>query len=120
MRAPATDLPVEKHHKVFRWKDFYDEETETLKNINSPYPVKVRKKVHFLPALRFAWPELLFDYVSYLSLKLVELIYTSLLFIYQVINCIEQVICAGGRTFFGTKSSTFTSYIFRLRGKNKC
>eukprot|EP00510_Aplanochytrium_minuta_P003748 CAMPEP_0184007012 /NCGR_PEP_ID=MMETSP0954-20121128/1063_1 /TAXON_ID=627963 /ORGANISM="Aplanochytrium sp, Strain PBS07" /LENGTH=500 /DNA_ID=CAMNT_0026285727 /DNA_START=168 /DNA_END=1670 /DNA_ORIENTATION=- len=31
-------------------------------------------------------------------------------------GCIEQVICAMGRTFFGTLESTFTSYIFRLRG----
>ena len=34
----------------------------------------------------------------------------------KVIGLIEQVICAGGRTFFGTKHSTFSSYIFRLRG----
>lgn len=31
-------------------------------------------------------------------------------------GCIEQVICALGRIFFGTLESTFTSYIFRLRG----
>jgi hypothetical protein len=29
---------------------------------------------------------------------------------------VEQVICAGGRTFVGTTHSTFTSYIMRLRG----
>jgi len=29
---------------------------------------------------------------------------------------IEQVICAGGRRFFGTRLSTFTGYIYRLRG----
>lgn len=31
-------------------------------------------------------------------------------------GCIEQVICAMGRRFFGTKESTFSSYIVRLRG----
>ena len=31
-------------------------------------------------------------------------------------GCIEQVICALGRVFVGTIESTFTSYIFRLRG----
>ena len=31
-------------------------------------------------------------------------------------GCIEQVICAGARFFAGTLESTFTSYIFRLRG----
>lgn len=31
-------------------------------------------------------------------------------------GCIEQVVCANGRIFFGTLESTFTSYIFRLRG----
>mmetsp|Transcript_32003 Transcript_32003/g.39418 ORF Transcript_32003/g.39418 Transcript_32003/m.39418 type:complete len:130 (+) Transcript_32003:609-998(+) len=31
-------------------------------------------------------------------------------------GCIEQVICAMGRSFFGTLESTFSSYIFRLRG----
>jgi len=34
----------------------------------------------------------------------------------KLIGCIEQVICAGGRHFFGTKASTFSAYIFRLRG----
>lgn len=34
----------------------------------------------------------------------------------KVIGCVEQIICAGGRRFFGTRSSTFTSYIFRIRG----
>jgi len=34
----------------------------------------------------------------------------------KVINIIEQTICAGGRRFFGTQKSTFTSYIFRMRG----
>ena len=29
---------------------------------------------------------------------------------------IEQLVCAGGRVFFGTHSSTFTAYIQRLRG----
>jgi hypothetical protein len=31
-------------------------------------------------------------------------------------GCIEQVICALGRAFMGTLESTFTTYIFRLRG----
>ena len=31
-------------------------------------------------------------------------------------GCIEQVVCAMGRTFSGTLESTFSSYIFRLRG----
>mmetsp|Transcript_22975 Transcript_22975/g.50057 ORF Transcript_22975/g.50057 Transcript_22975/m.50057 type:complete len:521 (-) Transcript_22975:1446-3008(-) len=31
-------------------------------------------------------------------------------------GCIEQVICALGRVFAGTLESTFSSYIFRLRG----
>jgi len=34
----------------------------------------------------------------------------------KVVNIIEQTICAGGRRFFGTQKSTFTSYIFRIRG----
>lgn len=34
----------------------------------------------------------------------------------KLIGCIEQVICAGGRTFMGTLESTYTTYIFRLRG----
>jgi len=34
----------------------------------------------------------------------------------KVINILEQTICAGGRRFFGTQKSTFTSYIFRMRG----
>lgn len=34
----------------------------------------------------------------------------------KVINILEQTICAGGRTFFGTQKSTFSSYIFRMRG----
>ncbi len=34
----------------------------------------------------------------------------------KLIGCIEQVICSGGRAFMGTLESTFTSYIFRLRG----
>jgi hypothetical protein len=34
----------------------------------------------------------------------------------KLIGCIEQVICAMGRRFFGTKESTFTSYITRIRG----
>jgi len=29
-------------------------------------------------------------------------------------GCIEQIICACGRLFFGTKASTFSSYIYRL------
>lgn len=29
-------------------------------------------------------------------------------------GCIEQVICSCGRVFFGTKASTFSSYIYRL------
>ena len=29
---------------------------------------------------------------------------------------VEQLVCAAGRRFAGTPSSTFTSYIFRLRG----
>ena len=31
-------------------------------------------------------------------------------------GCIEQIICAGARVFAGTLESTFSSYIFRLRG----
>jgi len=34
----------------------------------------------------------------------------------KLIGCIEQVICSGGRVFAGTLESTYTSYIFRLRG----
>jgi len=34
----------------------------------------------------------------------------------KVINIIEQTICTGGRLFFGTQKSTFSSYIFRMRG----
>merc|ERR1740124_1113857 len=34
----------------------------------------------------------------------------------KLVGCIEQIICTGGRRFFGTQASTFTSYIFRLRG----
>ena len=34
----------------------------------------------------------------------------------KLIGCIEQVICAGARIFFGTRRSTFTAYITRLRG----
>lgn len=34
----------------------------------------------------------------------------------KLIGCIEQVICAGARAFMGTLESTYTSYIFRLRG----
>jgi len=34
----------------------------------------------------------------------------------KLIGMIEQVICAGGRRFFGTRLSTFTGYIYRLRG----
>jgi len=34
----------------------------------------------------------------------------------KLIGCIEQVICAGARIFFGTRSSTFSAYITRLRG----
>ncbi|KAH9260573.1 hypothetical protein BASA81_001040 [Batrachochytrium salamandrivorans] len=34
----------------------------------------------------------------------------------KLIGCIEQVICSGGRAFMGTLESTYTSYIFRLRG----
>lgn len=37
----------------------------------------------------------------------------------KLIGCIEQVICAGGRAFMGTLESTYTSYIFRLRGHIK-
>ena len=34
----------------------------------------------------------------------------------KLIGCIEQVICSGGRMFAGTLESTYTTYIFRLRG----
>jgi len=34
----------------------------------------------------------------------------------KLVGCIEQVICAGARIFFGTRRSTFTAYITRLRG----
>jgi hypothetical protein len=34
----------------------------------------------------------------------------------KLIGCIEQVICSGGRAFMGTLESTYTAYIFRLRG----
>lgn len=34
----------------------------------------------------------------------------------KLVGPIEQVICAGGRIFFGTGTSTFSSYIYRLRG----
>ena len=34
-------------------------------------------------------------------------------------GCIEQVICSGARFFAGTLESTFTSYIFRIRGYTK-
>lgn len=34
----------------------------------------------------------------------------------KLIGCIEQVICSGSRAFMGTLESTYTSYIFRLRG----
>jgi hypothetical protein len=33
----------------------------------------------------------------------------------RLIGPVEQVICAGGRVFFGTWRSTFTNHIFRLR-----
>ena len=29
---------------------------------------------------------------------------------------VEQMVCAGARRFFGTRQSSFTAYIFRLRG----
>ena len=35
----------------------------------------------------------------------------------KLVGCIEQAICAMGRAFFGTKESTFSSYIVRLRGE---
>merc|ERR1712118_369037 len=34
----------------------------------------------------------------------------------KLIGCIEQAICAAARRFFGTKHSTFSQYVFRLRG----
>jgi len=34
----------------------------------------------------------------------------------KLVGCIEQVICAMGRAFMGTLESTYTGYIFRLRG----
>ena len=34
----------------------------------------------------------------------------------KLVGCIEQAICAAGRRFFGTKHSTFSQYVFRLRG----
>jgi hypothetical protein len=35
------------------------------------------------------------------------------------IACVEQLICAFGETFIGTKLSTFSGYITRLRGYNR-
>ena len=32
------------------------------------------------------------------------------------LGIVEQIICAGGRIFFGTGHSTFSSFIYRLRG----
>jgi hypothetical protein len=34
----------------------------------------------------------------------------------RYVGMIEQIVCAGGRRFFGTAMSSFTSYIYRLRG----
>lgn len=34
----------------------------------------------------------------------------------KLMGMVEQVICAGGRVFVGTRHSTFTQYIHRLRG----
>ena len=36
--------------------------------------------------------------------------------LHKLEGMIEQAICAAGRRFFGTPSSTYSSYIFRLRG----
>merc|ERR1712228_806579 len=34
----------------------------------------------------------------------------------KIAGLVEMAICAGGRIFFGTKESTYSSYITRLRG----
>ena len=34
----------------------------------------------------------------------------------KVVGLVEQFICAAGRVFIGTKYSTYTSYVFRIRG----
>lgn len=69
---PSFFEAIEKHYKVFRWKDFF------LKKGNYVLKdVKIPRKLE---------------------------------------GCIEQVVCASGRLFFGTRHSTFSSYIYRLRG----
>jgi hypothetical protein len=34
----------------------------------------------------------------------------------KTVGLVEQIVCASGRQFVGTKMSTFSAYIYRLRG----
>lgn len=70
------------------------------------------KDLHFFDALRAKHPIKMFsDFYDEAKGELAGVKIRK-----KVINCIEQVICSGGRRFFGTLRSTFSSYIYRLRG----
>lgn len=115
-----TSLHVRRNE--LQYEDSFQDSASTLRNIDHLlYPNEViylatdeSKDPHFFDALRAKHP--IFTWKDFYDDKTEKLKFNGMPVRRKVINCIEQVICAGGRRFFGTVHSTFSSYIFRLRG----
>lgn len=105
-----------------QYKDSFQTSQATLRNIDALLlpnetiylATDETKDPNFFRALRAAHP--VFTWFDFYDDETGTLRHNKQPVRKKVIGCIEQLICAGGRQFFGTVHSTFSAYIFRLRG----